>query len=245
MRVDGRKQNELRPITIIPDFLHHPTGSVLIECGLTRIICSATIVDEVPPWMRAQKIKGGWLTAEYQLLPNSTQDRVKRERKGVGGRTQEIQRFIGRSLRASCDLSKLEGKTIYIDCDVLDADGGTRCASLSGAMVALRLAIAKLLSNGTIKENPLINNIAAISVGILEEEIILDLCYNEDCAAEVDMNIVMTDKNEFVEIQGTAETKPFTRTKMKTMLKLAEEGIHNIFDMQNDILLKNNLLICG
>ena len=134
MRIDGRKEDELRPITITPEYLHHPTGSVLIECGLTRVICSVTIVNEVPPWMRAQKVKGGWITAEYQLLPTSTHERVRRERKGISGRTQEIQRLIGRSLRAACDLSKLDGKTIYIDCDVLDADGGTRCADQGGRL---------------------------------------------------------------------------------------------------------------
>ena len=236
MRIDARKQDELRPIKITPGYLHHPTGSVLIECGLTRVICSATVADEVPPWMRAQKIKGGWITAEYQLLPTSTHERVKRERKGVSGRTQEIQRLIGRSLRASCDLSKLEGKTIYIDCDVLDADGGTRCASISGAMVALRIAINKLLVNGSIKEDPIINNIAAVSVGVIDDTAILDLCYNEDCGAEVDMNIVMTDKNEFVEIQGTAEWKTFTRNKMNEMLDIAEKGINDIFKVQEDVV---------
>jgi ribonuclease PH len=236
MRTDGRKHDELRPIKITPGYLHHPTGSVLIECGLTRVICSATVANEVPPWMRAQKIKGGWITAEYQLLPTSTHERVKRERKGVSGRTQEIQRLIGRSLRASCDLSKLEGKTIYIDCDVLDADGGTRCASISGAMVALKIAVNKLLVNGSIKEDPIINNIAAVSVGVIDDTAILDLCYSEDCGAEVDMNIIMTDKNEFVEIQGTAEWKTFTRNKMNEMLDIAEKGINNIFKVQEDVI---------
>ena len=236
MRIDGRKQDELRPIKITPDYLHHPTGSVLIECGLTRVICSATVVNEVPPWMRAQKVKGGWLTAEYQLLPTSTHERVRRERKGVSGRTQEIQRLIGRSLRASCDLSKLDGKTIYIDCDVLDADGGTRCASISGAMVALRIALKKLLANGEIKENPLNNSIAAVSIGVHENDVLLDLCYTEDCSAEVDMNIIMTDRNEFVEVQGTAEGKTFTRNKMNDMFDIAEKGINNIFKTVNDII---------
>ena len=238
MRIDGRKQDELRPIKIIPGYLHHPTGSILIECGLTRVICSATVADEIPAWMRAQKVKSGWITAEYQLLPTSTHDRVKRERKGIGGRTQEIQRLIGRSLRASCDLTKLDGKTIYIDCDVLDADGGTRCASISGAMVALRIAIKKLLASGDIKENPIINNIGAVSVGILKNDVILDLCYSEDSAAEVDMNIIMTDKNEFVEVQGTAEGKTFTRSKMNEMLDIAEKGISNIFKIQNEVFRK-------
>jgi len=233
MRNDGRKLDELRAIKITPGYLHHPTASVLIECGMTRVICSATITNEIPPWMRAQKIKGGWITAEYQLLPTSTNERVKRERKGLSGRTQEIQRLIGRSLRASCDLSKLDGKTIYIDCDVIDADGGTRCASISGAMTALRIAVEKLISSGEIKENPITTNIAAVSVGVHNDNVLLDLCYTEDCSAEVDMNIIMTDKNEFVEIQGTAEGKTFTRKQMNEMIDVAEKGINNIFKAQN------------
>ena len=229
MRADKRKHDELRQIKITPGYLHHPTGSVLIEFGLTRVLCSATVVNEIPPWMRAQKVKSGWITAEYQLLPTSTNERVKRERKGVSGRTQEIQRLIGRSLRAACDLTKLEGKTIYIDCDVLDADGGTRCAAISGSMAALRIAIEKLLKEGSIKENPIVNNIAAVSVGVFEDEAILDLCYSEDSVAEVDMNVIMTDKGEFVEIQGTAEGKTFTRNKMNELLDIAEKGINEIF----------------
>ncbi len=236
MRSDSRKFDELRPIKITPNYLQHPTGSVLIECGMTRVICSATIANEVPQWMRAQKIKGGWITAEYSLLPTSTHDRVKRERKGISGRTQEIQRLIGRSLRASCDLSKLDGKTVYIDCDVLDADGGTRCASISGAMVALRMAIETLIKSGELEENPLENNIAAVSIGLLKSDIALDLCYSEDCSAEVDMNIIMSDKFEFVEIQGTAEGKTFTRSQMNEMLDIAEKGIREIFNAQNSAI---------
>jgi len=241
MRIDGRKSDDLRPMKFIPNYLHNPTGSVLVECGKTRVICSVTIVNEVPPWMRAQKIKRGWLTAEYQLLPTSTHDRVKRERKGIGGRTQEIQRLIGRSLRAACDLSKIEGKTIYIDCDVIDADGGTRCASISGAMVALRIAIANLLSQNKITESPIIANIAAVSVGMLDNIPLLDLCYAEDSNADVDMNIIMSNNNEFIEVQGTAEGKNFTRTQMNDILDLAEKGIEDIILQQNKCLSDLNI----
>ncbi len=236
MRLDKRGAHEIRPVKITPDFQHNPLGSVLIECGNTRVICSATVVDEIPSWMRSQQVKGGWITAEYQLLPTSTSERVRRERKGVGGRTQEIQRLIGRSLRASCDLEKLGSRSIYIDCDVLDADGGTRCASITGAMVALNIAINKLLKNGTLKESPIQYKIAAISVGVLNNEAIIDLNYREDSTAEVDMNVVMTEKGEFVELQGTAEGKPFNRKLTDEMINLAESGIKQLFAIQNDLL---------
>jgi ribonuclease PH len=235
MREDGRENNELRKIKIIPDYLKHPTGSVLIEFGNTRVICCATIADEVPGWMRAQNVKGGWITSEYQLLPTSTGERVKRERKGVSGRTQEIQRLIGRSLRAACDLEKIPGKTIYIDCDVIDADGGTRCASISGAMVALNIAVGKLLESGKLKENPIKTNIAAVSVGVLNDTSILDLCYTEDSSAEVDMNVIMTSEGEFVEVQGTAEGKTFSRDQMNEMLDLAVKGNNEIFKIQQNV----------
>jgi ribonuclease PH len=235
MREDGRKNDELRKIIITPDYLKHPTGSVLIEFGNTRVICCATIADEVPGWMRAQNVKGGWITSEYQLLPTSTGERVKRERKGVSGRTQEIQRLIGRSLRAACDLEKIPGKTIYIDCDVIDADGGTRCASISGAMVALNIAVKRLLKEGVLKENPIKANIAAVSVGILDDVSMLDLCYSEDSTAEVDMNVVMTSSGEFVEVQGTAEGKTFSRKQMDQMLDLAVKGNNEIFKIQENV----------
>ena len=235
MREDGRKNDELRKIIITPDYLKHPTGSVLIEFGNTRVICCATIADEIPGWMRAQNVKGGWITSEYQLLPTSTGERVKRERKGVSGRTQEIQRLIGRSLRAACDLEKIPGKTIYIDCDVIDADGGTRCASISGAMVALNIAVKRLLKEGVLKENPIKANIAAVSVGILDDVSMLDLCYSEDSTAEVDMNVVMTSSGEFVEVQGTAEGKTFSRKQMDQMLDLAVKGNNEIFKIQENV----------
>ena len=235
MRSDKRANNELREIHITPNYLKNPTGSVLIEVGNTRVICCATVADEVPGWMRAQNVKGGWLTAEYQLLPTSTSERVRRERKGASGRTQEIQRLIGRSLRAACDLNKIPGKTIYIDCDVIDADGGTRCASISGAMIALKIAVEKLLAEGRITEDPIVTDIAAVSVGVLKGEAILDLCYSEDSNAEVDMNIIMTSEGEFVEVQGTAEGKTFSRGQMNEMLDLAVKGNTEIIKIQNSV----------
>ncbi|HJO92217.1 MAG TPA: ribonuclease PH [Victivallales bacterium] len=238
MRFDNRNNDQIREIKITPNFQQNPAGSVMIEAGNTRIICSATIVDEVPPWMRAQKVKGGWITAEYQLLPTSTNTRVKRERKGTSGRTQEIQRLIGRSLRAACNLEKLENKTIYIDCDVIDADGGTRCAGITGSMIALRIAIAKFLKEKKLTEDPIKYNIAAISVGIIDETELLDLCYEEDSNAEVDMNVIMTENFEIVEIQGTAEGKTFTRNQMNNMLDLAEKGLSELFKIQNNISKK-------
>jgi len=189
--------------------------------------------------MRAQNVKGGWITAEYQLLPTSTHDRVKRERKGVSGRTQEIQRLIGRSLRAACDLEKIPGKTIYIDCDVIDADGGTRCASISGAMIALNIAVAKLIKEGGLNETPIKAQVAGVSVGMLNGEPILDLCYSEDSAAEVDMNIIMTSEGEFVEVQGTAEGKTFSREQMNQMLDLAVKGNNEILEIQKTSFASN------
>ena len=235
MREDGRKNDELRNVKITPGYLKNPTGSVLIEFGNTRVICCATVANEVPGWMRAQNVKGGWITSEYQLMPTSTSERVRRERKGVSGRTQEIQRLIGRSLRAACDLEKIPGKTIYIDCDVLDADGGTRCASISGAMVALNIAVEKLLKEGVLEENPIRTNIAAVSVGIADGIPILDLCYTEDSSADVDMNVIMTDKGEFVEVQGTAEGNTFSRSQMNEMLDLAVKGNNEIFNIQKNV----------
>lgn len=197
--------------------------------GGTRVLCAAMAVAEIPPWMRSQKVPGGWLTAEYQLLPQSTPDRNNRERKGAGGRTHEIQRLIGRSLRAACDLKLLGPMTLYVDCDVLDADGGTRCASITGAMVALKLAVAKLMKEGKLERSPLVRDLAAVSVGMLGPEPILDLCYLEDRDAEVDMNVVMTSAGEFVELQATAEGAPFTQSQHAAMLELAIKGLKELF----------------
>lgn len=229
MRADGRSNNELREIRIIPNFLINAYGSVLIEWGKTRVICSATVIEEIPQWMKNEKKKGGWITAEYSLLPTSTETRIRREKNAISGRTQEIQRLIGRCIRGACNLEKLEGKTIYIDCDVIDADGGTRCASITGAMIALRIALAKLVAEGKAPADVLIKNIAAVSVGIIKGETLLDLSYAEDSSADVDMNVIMSEDGKIIELQGTAEGESFSRDELNKMLDSAEKGLKVIF----------------
>lgn len=241
-RADGRSRNELRKIRIIPNFLINAYGSVLIEWGNTRVICSATVADEIPQWMKNEKKKGGWITAEYSLLPTSTEVRVKRERNSISGRTQEIQRLIGRCVRGACNLEKLEGKSIYIDCDVIDADGGTRCASITGAMIALRIALTKLAAEGKAPTDVLIKNIAAVSVGIIKRETLLDLCYTEDSSANVDMNVIMSEDGKIIELQGTAEGESFSREELNNMLDSAEKGLKEIFKIQKETLKKLGIL---
>lgn len=236
MRIDGRKAGQLRPVKITPGFLKHPAGSALIEFGNTRVICSASVIEEVPPWMRAQKVSGGWITGEYQMIPASTHDRSKRETNHPSGRTQEIQRLIGRSLRGAVDLDKLGPRTIYIDCEVIDADGGTRCASITGGMVAMQMAIRKLMANGKLSSNPVKTNIAAVSVGIFKGEVLLDLCYEEDSNAEVDMNLVMTDQGRIVELQATGEESTFSKKELDSMRRVAEKGIKKLFELQKKAL---------
>ena len=229
--------SELRPVKITPGFQKSPAGSVLIECGNTRVICAASILEEVPPWMRSQKVSGGWVTAEYQMLPSSTSTRSRRENKsGPSGRSQEIQRLIGRSLRGAVDMNKLGSRTIHIDCDVLDADGGTRCASITGGMIALNLAIKSLIDTGVLTENPIIANIAAVSVGIVNNTPILDLCYKEDVNADVDMNVVMSNDGKLIEVQATAEGEAFSRKDLDELLNLAEKGIKVLLNCQKDII---------
>jgi len=236
-RFDGRIADELRPVKITPGFLTNPAGSALIECGGTRIICAASIAPGVPSWMKAQEVPGGWITAEYQMLPASTNTRARRENKsGPGGRSSEIQRLIGRSLRAAVDMEKLGQRMIYIDCDVLDADGGTRCASITGGMVALRMAINSLMESGELKEDPIKNDIAAVSVGIVDGKPLLDLCYEEDCGAEVDMNVVMADDGQLIEVQATAEGAPFSRKELDQMLDLTDIGLKKLFNAQTKAL---------
>lgn len=242
MREDGRSSNELREIRIIPNFLINAYGSVLIEWGNTRVICSATVADEIPQWMKNEKKKGGWITAEYSLLPTSTGTRVKRERNSISGRTHEIQRLIGRCVRGACNLEKLEGKSIYIDCDVIDADGGTRCASVTGAMIALRIALAKLVTEGKAPADVLIKDIAAVSVGIIKGETLLDLCYTEDSSADVDMNVIMSEDGKIIELQGTAEGESFSRDELNNMLDSAEKGLKEIFKIQKKALKELNIL---
>ncbi len=233
-RNDKRKFDELRKIVITPNYIKYAEGSALIESGETKVICTATINDGVPPFLKG---KGqGWITAEYSMLPRATEIRNAREAaKGKqGGRTMEIQRLIGRALRTAIDLQKLGEKTITIDCDVIQADGGTRTASITGGYTALVLAVKKLMKEDKLKADPLINgNVAAISVGIVKGSTFLDLKYNEDSEAEVDMNIVMNSKGEFIEIQGTGEEASFTKKELDDMIIVAEKGIKEIFEIQN------------
>ncbi|MGE5416232.1 MAG: ribonuclease PH [Acidobacteriota bacterium] len=236
MRISGRQNNELRKVKITPDYLKYAEGSVLIETGETKVICAASIEEKVPPFLKGSG--KGWVTAEYSLLPRSTHTRTTREvSKGkVTGRTSEIQRLVGRALRAVVDMEKLGEKTIWIDCDVIQADGGTRTASITGAFVAMCLALNKLKAEGSIEEIPIIDYVAATSVGIFEGTPILDLEYVEDSGAEVDMNVVMTGKGEFVEVQGTAEGQPFDRKLLNQLLDLAEGGIYELIAIQKDIV---------
>ena len=230
VRSGGRSVSEQRPVKIIPGYVPDAEGSALIETGNTRVMCAATVELRVPPWMRGKGT--GRVTAEYSMLPRSTTERVRRERGTIGGRTQEIQRLIGRALRAITDLPALGEISILVDCDVLRADGGTRTASITGAYVALHLALAGLIEAGKLKAIPLKDQIAAISVGIVDGDAVLDLDYNEDSAADVDMNVVMTGGGEFVELQGTGEEATFDRNQLEQMLELADSGIKNLLAAQ-------------
>lgn len=236
MRPDGRSADELRVIKITKNFLNTAEGSVLIEMGDTKVICTASIEDKVPPFLRDQN--KGWVTGEYSMLPRSTSTRMVREssRGKVGGRTHEIQRLIGRSMRSVVDLKALGERTVWLDCDVIQADGGTRTAAITGAFVALKDALDSALAKGTITQQPIKNYVAAISVGIIEGEPRLDLCYAEDSSAEVDMNIVMTGSGEFIEVQGTAETEPFSSKHLQEMIDLADAGINKLIAVQKEVL---------
>ena len=235
-RTDGRAHNELRPVQITPGFLSYAEGSVLIEMGNTRVVCAASLEDRVPPFLRNQG--QGWLTAEYAMLPRSTQTRTARElgRGGPSGRTHEIQRLIGRSLRAVADMKALGERTLTIDCDVLQADGGTRTAAITGAYVAFALASNQLLKIGKIAR-PLTNSqVAAVSVGIVGNTPLLDLKYDEDSRADVDMNVVCTSDGRFIELQGTAEREPFSRSQMDELLALASQGIEVLVGLQKSVI---------
>lgn len=236
MRTDGRKYNQLREIEITRNYTKYAEGSVLIETGDTMVLCNVSIEDSVPYFLRGQN--KGWLTAEYSLLPRATQSRNIREaaKRKLSGRTQEIQRLIGRSLRAIIDLEKIGERTIWVDCDVLQADGGTRTAAITGAFVALVDGINFLLAEGKIEENPLKGYMAATSVGLVKGEALLDLCYEEDSQAQVDMNIVMTEAGKIIEIQGTAEENPFSREELDQMYELAEKGILGLIEEQKLVL---------
>ena len=232
MRKDGRQADDLRPVVFERDYTEFAAGSVLVSMGKTRVLCTASVDEDVPRWMRGSG--KGWVTAEYSLLPGSSPERVSREAvKGKqSGRTQEIQRLIGRSLRSVCDMRVLGEVQIVLDCDVLQADGGTRTASISGAWIALHDACTRLLQKGSVKAHPIMEGCGAISVGLVDGVGLLDLDYSEDVRAEVDMNVVMTSSGRFVEVQGTAEGQPFSRSELDDMLGLAEHGIASILEMQ-------------
>jgi len=236
MRFDGRAADSLRPIRITRHYLKHAEGSVLIEFGDTKVICTASVEESVPPFLRGKG--SGWVTAEYAMLPRATHTRSVREstRGKVGGRTHEIQRLIGRSLRAVTDLPRLGERSIHIDCDVIQADGGTRTASITGAYLALADALSQLVGKGLIAASPLREAVAAVSVGIVGGEPLLDLNYREDSAAEVDMNFVMTASDRFVEVQGTAESEPFTVAQLDALRELAMGGIRQLFALQREAL---------
>jgi ribonuclease PH len=238
VRADGRAVDELRATSFVRDYTEAPLGSTLVTAGRTRVLCTASVEDRVPAWMRGSG--KGWVTAEYSMLPGSTVERTAREaaRGRQSGRTQEIQRLIGRSLRAVCDMTALGEIQVVVDCDVLQADGGTRTASICGAYVALHDALTRLVQQGRVAAHPLGEACAAVSVGVVEASCVLDLDYREDVAAEVDMNVVMTSSGRFVEIQGTAEGLPFTKPELEELLSLAEHGIAGLLELQSAALAK-------
>jgi ribonuclease PH len=237
-RADGRAAGQLRPLTFQPGIAPHAAGSVLVSSGNTRVICGVSVEESVPRWMKEQGVTGGWITSEYSMLPYSTLQRKQRDatRGKVDGRTQEIQRLIGRSMRACLDLEKLGSRTLWVDCDVLQADGGTRTASITGAYVALGLAVRKLMDAGLLKETPIKCAVAAVSVGIVGGQALLDLCYTEDVAAAVDMNLVMNADGEFIEVQGTGEEATFTETQLAELLALGKAGIRQLLAAQQAAL---------
>src|SRR5579872_2617542 len=238
VRVDGRLPGQLRPLRFQNHIAPYATGSTLVEWGNTRVICGVTVEESVPRWMKEQNVPGGWITAEYSMLPYSTLQRKQRDiSKGkIDGRSQEIQRLIGRAMRAAIDLEKLGSRTIWVDCDVLQADGGTRTAAITGAYVALRLAVGKLLAGGNLAENPMLPAVAAVSVGIVGKEPLLDLCYTEDAAAAVDLNLVMNAAGEFIELQGTGEEATFTEAQLAALLALGKAGIRELLAAQQTAL---------
>ena len=242
-RIDGRSADQLRPLTIEVNVAPYASGSVLLGFGSTRVICAATIEAKVPSWMKQQGVRGGWLTAEYSMLPYSTLDRKPRDiTKGkIDGRTVEIQRLIGRSLRAVLDLEKLGEHTLWIDCDVLQADGGTRTASITGAYIAARLAIQKLLDAKKISENPLTDSVAAVSVGLFKGEALLDLNYLEDKDAEVDANVIMTGRGQFVEVQSSGEESTFSHEQLQQLLGLSQKGLKDLAAAQAAFLARHLL----
>jgi len=237
-RADGRRPDQLRPLNFENHVAPHATGSTLIEWGQTRVICAAMVEESVPRWMKEQGVEGGWITAEYSMLPYSTLQRKPRDiSKGrIDGRSQEIQRLIGRAMRSAIDLRALGSRTLWVDCDVLQADGGTRTAAITGAYVAISLAVKKLITNELLKNSPLLDPVAAVSVGVVDGQPLLDLCYTEDVTAAVDMNVVMTAKGNFIELQGTGEEATFSDEELGRMLTLAREGIKQLLQAQADTI---------
>ena len=239
-RADGRAANQLRPIRFQNNIAPYATGSTLIEWGNTRVICGVTIEENVPRWMKEQNVTGGWITAEYSMLPYSTLQRKPRDiTKGkIDGRSQEIQRLIGRAMRATLDLEKLGQRTICVDCDVLQADGGTRTAAITGAYVALVVAIRRLIASGKLAENPILHAVAAVSVGIVDGKALCDLCYTEDAGAAVDLNLVMNSAGEFIELQGTGEEATFTESQLAELLALGKTGVRQLLEAQESALAR-------
>ncbi len=234
LRPDGRQDDEIRPVKFISNYIEYPEGSVLIQMGRTHVLCNVTVEDQVPGWMMGSG--GGWLTAEYALLPRSTHTRTRRETLGLRGRTQEIRRIIGRSLRAGVDLGLLGERTLIVDCDVLQADGGTRTAAITGGYVAVALALRRLIRQGLAPAEALKPPIAAISVGVVHGQVRVDLCYTEDSAADVDLNVVMNDAGRMIEVQGTAEGAPFSRVELDRMLDAATQPIARLIQLQREAL---------
>ncbi len=237
-RKNNQANKQLRPIKFTPNFTPYAEGSVLVEAGNTRVLCNVTVEEKVPPWREASG--GGWLTAEYGMLPRSTHQRMPRKRGSESARSKEIQRLIGRSLRATVDLDKLGQRTLTVDCDVLQADGGTRTASITGGYVAVALALRQLIEAGEISPEVMVTPVAAVSVGVVGDALLLDLCYEEDSAAEVDLNVVMTGDGKFVEVQGTAEGAPFNRKTLDGLLDLARDGIEELLAAQSEVIEKQN-----
>jgi ribonuclease PH len=237
-RADGRAWDQLRPVRFQNHIAPYANGSTLIEWGNTRVICGVTLEETVPRWMKEQGVTGGWITAEYSMLPYSTLQRKQRDSsKGkIDGRSQEIQRLIGRAMRAAIDLEKLGARTIWVDCDVLQADGGTRTAAITGAYVALRLAVKKLMATGNLAQDPMLPAVAAVSVGMVEKRALLDLCYTEDAAAAVDLNLVMNAAGEFIELQGTGEESTFTEAELGALLQVGKAGIRELLVAQERAL---------
>lgn len=234
-RIDGRSQAQLRPVRLTVDYLDFAEGSVLIEAGKTRVLCAASVEQRVPPFLEGTG--QGWVTAEYSMLPRATNTRTAREREGrISGRTQEIQRLIGRSLRAAVNMNKLGPRTITLDCDVIQADGGTRTTAITGAYVALHRACSRLVQQGLLAESPIKTAVAAVSVGVVGGDILLDLCYEEDSRAEVDFNVVMTAEHQLIEVQGTGEGGVFSRATMDSLIALAEQGISELLAIQKRYL---------